>query len=189
MTATHTSTSHKTSGRKTSSHSSSAKSTTKRTAASKNDAIKLLTADHQEVKALFKDYNKLAEKEGPADERQALAQKICLLLKVHTTIEEEIFYPAAREAIDDADLLDEATVEHASAKDLIAQIEGMSPDEDLYDAKVKVLGEYIEHHVKEEETELFPEVKKSEADLAELGTEMATRKQALLSEMGVDALA
>lgn len=189
MTATHSSTSHKTTRKATSTSSGATKSTGRRTTASKNDAIKLLTADHKEVKALFKDYNKMAEKGADADERQALAQKICLMLKVHTTIEEEIFYPAAREAIGDEDLLDEAVVEHASAKDLIAQIEGMSPDEDLYDAKVKVLGEYIEHHVKEEEGELFPEVKKSDADLAELGAEMATRKQALLAKMGMDTAA
>ena len=176
MTATQTSSSQKTSR-------TSTRATSKRTAASKNDAIKLLVADHKEVKALFKDYNKKAEKGASAEVRQALAQKICLMLKVHTQIEEEIFYPAARVTIDDDPLLDEATVEHASAKDLIKQIERMSPDQDLYDAKVKVLGEYIEHHVKEEEEELFPEVKKSEADLAELGASMAARKKALLAKM------
>lgn len=174
MTATHTTTSHKTSARKTAA---------KRTTASRNDAIKLLVADHKEVKALFKAYNKKAEKGASADERQAMALKICGLLKVHTSIEEEIFYPAARATIDDDALLDEATVEHASAKDLITQIEGMSADEDLYDAKVKVLGEYIEHHVKEEEEELFPEVKKSDADLAELGADMAARKKVLMAKM------
>lgn len=179
MTATHPATSHKTSTRKTAA---------KRTATAKSDAIKLLTADHKEVKALFKKYNKMAEKGAGADDRQALAQQICMLLKVHTSIEEEILYPAARAAIDDDDLLDEAVVEHASAKDLIKQIERMSPDEDLYDAKVKVLGEYIEHHVKEEEEELFPEVRKSEADLAELGAAMATRKQALMAKMGMNAM-
>jgi hemerythrin superfamily protein len=187
MTATQSATSNKTSSRKTSSSRSTTKSTSKRSAASKNDAIKLLTADHKEVKALFKTYNKMAEKEASAEERQALAEQICAMLKVHTMIEEEIFYPAARANIHDVDLLDEAEVEHASAKDLISQIESMSPDEDLYDAKVKVLGEYIEHHVKEEEDELFPEVKKSDVDTAELGASMATRKQELMASMGLSA--
>ena len=146
----------------------------------KTDAIKLLTEDHKEVKKLFDEYKKLAEKQAPAQERQELATRICAMLTVHTTIEEELFYPLAREALgEDDDLIDEAAVEHASAKDLIAQIENSSPDEPLYDAKVTVLGEYIQHHVKEEEGELFPKVRKSELDLAVLGAEMAERKQAL----------
>ena len=102
---------------------------------------------------------------------------------MHATIEEELFYPAAREAEVDADLLDEAEVEHASAKELIAQIEAMSPDEDLYDAKVTVLGEYIDHHVKEEEGELFPKCRKSDMDLEGLGEALAARKQELTAEM------
>ena len=114
------------------------------------DAVDLLTDDHLEVGALFKQYEKLAKKEAPADQRRTLAQTICDMLKAHTTIEEEIFYPAARRAGLDADLLDEADIEHASAKDLIAQIEAGNPDGDHYDAKVKVLGEYITHHVVEE---------------------------------------
>ena len=149
-------------------------------ATEKTDAIKLLTEDHKEVKKLFDEYKKLCENEAPMDERQALATRICSMLTVHTTIEEELFYPLAREALgEEADLIDEATVEHASAKDLIAQIESSSPDEPLYDAKVTVLGEYIQHHVKEEEGEIFPKIKKTELDLAVLGTEMAERKQAL----------
>jgi hemerythrin superfamily protein len=149
-------------------------------ATEKTDAIKLLTEDHKEVRKLFDEYRKLSEKQAPADERQALATRICGMLTVHTTIEEELFYPLAREALGkEADLIDEATVEHASAKDLIAQIEGSSPDESLYDAKVTVLGEYIQHHVKEEEGEIFPKLRKTELDLAVLGTEMAQRKQAL----------
>ena len=87
--------------------------------------------------------------------------EICVTLTVHATIEEELFYPAAREAEVETDLLDEAEVEHASAKDLIAQIEGMGPDDELYDAKVTVLGEYIDHHVKEEEGEMFPKCRKA----------------------------
>jgi hemerythrin superfamily protein len=104
------------------------------------------------------------------------------MLTVHATIEEEIFYPAARAAEVDADLLDEADVEHASAKDLISQIESMSPDDDLYDAKVSVLGEYIDHHVQEEEGEMFPKCRKSEMDLAALAEALAERKSELMAE-------
>ena len=129
------------------------------------DAVDLLTDDHLEVGALFKQYEKLAKKEAPADQRRTLAQTICDMLKAHTTIEEEIFYPAARRAGIDADLLDEADIEHASAKELIAQIEGGNPDDDHYDAKVKVLGEYITHHVVEEHTEMFPKCRRSGMDL------------------------
>ena len=100
----------------------------------------------------------------------------------HTTIEEEVFYPAARRAGIDADLLDEADIEHASAKELIAQIEGGNPDGDHYDAKVKVLGEYITHHVVEEHTEMFPKCRRSDMDLVGLRGEMEARKMSLLSE-------
>ena len=111
------------------------------------------------------------------------------MLTVHATVEEEIFYPAAREALgEEEDLIDEADVEHATAKDLIAQIEGSSPAEDaLFDAKVKVLGEYIAHHVKEEEGEMFPKAKKGKLDAAALGLEIAARKDELMAEMGVEA--
>lgn len=157
---------------------------TKKTA---TDALKLLSEDHKEVKALFKDYEKLVKDEGDDDEKQDLALEICTMLTVHATIEEEIFYPAAREALgEDADLIDEADVEHASAKDLIAQIEASSPlDDDHFDAKVKVLSEYIDHHVKEEEGEMFTKLKKTELDLDSLGEELATRKEELLAEQGI----
>jgi hemerythrin superfamily protein len=145
------------------------------------NAIALLTADHKEVKQLFNEYDKLVEADAGDDDKQQLAQQICTMLTAHATAEEEIFYPAARSVLDEQDLLDEATVEHASAKDLIAQLEESSPGDDLYDAKVKVLGEYIEHHVKEEEGELFPKLKKSELDLEELGAQIEARKEELLT--------
>lgn len=151
------------------------------------DAIALLTADHREVKALFDKYDKLADTKAEASDRQALAETICDMLTVHATVEEEIFYPAARKAIQDDDLLDEAQVEHAAAKDLIAQIKDMEPDDGLYDAKVKVLGEQIDHHVEEEEGELFPEAKKSDMDLRELGARMLARKTQLMAEFGESA--
>jgi hemerythrin superfamily protein len=161
----------------------------KKTAAKKktNDAIALLTNDHKEVKQLFKEYEKLVKDEAEDEDKQALAEQICHLLTVHATIEEEIFYPAAREALEEQDLLDEAEVEHASAKDLIAQIQQMEPSEELYDAKVKVLGEYIDHHVQEEEGEMFPACKKSEMDLEALADELQERKEELLAETGEEA--
>ena len=149
------------------------------------DAIKLLTDDHKQVKGLFQKYSKLIETDADAhaDERQPLAEQTCVMLTVHAAIEEEIFYPAAREAEVDSDLLDEAEVKHASAKDLIAQIRAMSPEDDLCDAKVTVLGEYIDHHVKEEQDELFPRCVKSLMDPKAIDTELATRKQELMKEM------
>ena len=165
------------------------KSPATKSAASQDDAIALLSNDHKEVKALFKQYEKLAESEAEDDEKQAIAEQICQMLTGHATVEEEIFYPAAREALgEDEDLIDEADVEHATAKDLIAQLEGSSPAEDaLYDAKVKVLGEYIDHHVKEEEGEIFPKAKKAKLDTAALGLEIAARKEELMAEMDTEA--
>jgi len=147
------------------------------------DAIELLTNDHREVKALFKAYDKLVKADGDAGEKQAIALQICVMLTAHATAEEELFYPAARDVLgEDADLVDEADVEHASAKELIAQIEAGTPDDDLYDAKVKVLGEYIDHHVKEEEGEMFPKIRKSDLDLDALGEAIAERKAELMEE-------
>jgi hemerythrin HHE cation binding domain-containing protein len=143
------------------------------------DAVDLLTDDHLQVGALFKQYEKLARRAAPADQRRTLAQTICDMLKTHTAIEEEIFYPAARKAGIDADMLDEADVEHASAKDLIAQIESGNPDGDHYDAKVKVLGEYITHHVVEEHTEMFTKCRRSGMDLVGLRAELEERKMSL----------
>jgi hemerythrin superfamily protein len=152
------------------------------------DAVALLKADHKEVKGLFKAYQDLVDAEAESDERQQLAQRICGLLTVHATIEEELFYSPAREALgEDGDLVDEADVEHASAKQLIAEIEGSTPDDQHYDARVKVLGEYIEHHVSEEEGEMFPKVKKTDLDLDAIGEALAARKEELMQEKGLMA--
>jgi hemerythrin superfamily protein len=152
-------------------------------AATTPDALELLMADHKEVKGLFKAYDKLAEADGDSEEKQALALQICTMLTAHATVEEELVYPAAREALgEDEDLVDEADVEHACAKELIAQIEAGTPDDPLYDAKVKVLGEYIEHHVREEEGQMFPKLRKSDLDLEAMGEEVAARKAELLGE-------
>lgn len=128
------------------------------------------------MKKLFKKYEKLED----TQEKKMMAEEICMELTVHTEVEEEIFYPAVRMKIKDEDLMNEAEVEHASAKDLIAQIQGMDAEDPMYDAKVIVLGEYINHHVEEEEKEMFPKVKKAKMDLEELGERMKMRKQELM---------
>jgi hemerythrin superfamily protein len=147
------------------------------------DAIALLTADHREVSEMFEQFEQLGDRATSSKEK--LKDKICKALIAHTTIEEEIFYPAVRAAKveEGEDMVDEAIVEHASAKDLIKQLQEMQPDDDLYDAKVKVLSEQIEHHVQEEEKEMFPKAKKAGLDLLALGQEMALRKQELMSTL------
>lgn len=141
------------------------------------DATKLLRADHKLVSSLFAEY----EKTRSADKKKTLVSRICQELSVHAQVEEEIFYPAVKRALKDKELVPEATVEHASLKALIAQVEGVEPDGEMFDAKIKVLSEYVAHHVKEEQTEIFPKAKASKLDLLELGAEMATRKEELLA--------
>jgi hypothetical protein len=142
------------------------------------DAIALLKADHRKVEELFEKYEKTRSKKAD------IAQKICLELTIHTMIEEEIFYPACRQAGVEADMMDEANVEHDGAKMLIAELEAGSPDDDFYDAKVKVLSEEIKHHVKEEEQRggIFSQAREADIDLAELGGQMAARKKELLAQ-------
>ncbi len=144
-------------------------------------AIRLLKADHREVEAMFDEYEQL---ESDA-EKLALFNKIALALKVHTQIEEEILYPESRGEVED-DLLDEAYVEHDGAKKLIAEIEAMKPSEEFYDAKVKVLGEYIKHHVKEEEQPggVFAQAKQGDEDLEAMGERLEARKAELMEELG-----
>jgi hypothetical protein len=143
-------------------------------------AITLLKRDHREVEGWFDEYEQL-EDEG---EKVALFNQIALALKVHTTIEEEIFYPEERGEVED-DMLDEAYVEHDGAKKLIAEIEAMKPSDEYYDAKVKVLGEYIKHHVKEEEQPggIFAQAKKGDEDLEAMGERLKARKDELMSQM------
>jgi len=162
----------------TTARTSTATRTSERRRARPQDAIQLLRADHRKVQDLFDQF----EKSRGDDRKAKLAQEICTELKVHAQIEEEIFYPAAREALKEQDLIDEATVEHASAKELIAQIEQAQAGDELFDAKVTVLGEYIKHHVKEEHNELFPKLKKTKLDLKALGEQLAERKEALMAE-------
>lgn len=148
---------------------------------SKDSAITMLMADHAKVKKLFKEFEKLSKKDD--DGKVEIANQICMELIVHAKAEEEVFYPAARMAINDDDMLNEAEVEHDTAKDLIAQIQTMSPNDEMYDAKVTVLGEYIDHHVKEEETEMFPKVRKAKVDLSELGQQLKMKKEELMSKL------
>ena len=156
-----------------------------KSAADAKDAISILTEDHKKVKKMFTDFDKLMKSgDKKEEEKAALVEKICVELIVHTQIEEEIFYPAVRAAIDDEDLMDEADVEHAGAKDLIAQLVKMEPSDDHYDAKVTVLGENIDHHVKEEQDEMFPKAKKAKLDLDALGAKMLKRKHELQARSG-----
>jgi len=143
-------------------------------------AITLLKKDHREVEEMFDEYEQLDEE----SEKLALFKKIALALKVHTEIEEEIFYAGERGEVED-DMLDEAHVEHESAKKMIAEIEKMKPADEYYDAKVKVLGEYIRHHVKEEEQPggIFAQAKKGEEDLEQMGKQLQTRKQELMRQL------
>lgn len=150
---------------------SRAKSTSRRTP----NAITMLTEDHANVRKMFKQFEKMKDEAEDA-EKSELVTQICTELKLHTQLEEECFYPAAREALEEEALLDEAEVEHASAKELIAQLEKMTPGDALYDAKVTVLGEYVEHHVKEEEKEMFPKIRKAKLDLEELAEQMSEIK-------------
>jgi len=143
------------------------------------DALSLLKADHRNVKALFAQFKKLKRNGAPADEKEMLVRSICQELRVHTALEEEIFYPAVREQIDDDDLMDEALVEHSGAKEMIDQLEDASPQDDLYDAKVTVLSEEIDHHVKEEEGNMFKQIRRAKVDTAVLGEAMMAMKRQL----------
>lgn len=149
------------------------------------DAIAMLMDDHRKVKSLFRRFEKLKDQDISAAEKSAVVEQVCNELLIHATIEEEIFYPAVRDAIDDDDLMDEAEVEHASAHELIEQLKAMQPEDEQYDAKMIVLGEQIDHHIKEEEGNMFPQIKKSGLDTADLGAEMKERRQSLMEEMGL----
>ena len=144
------------------------------------DAIALLKADHRKVEGLFEKF----ESARSATRKKALAKEICTELWVHMTIEEEIFYPACKGGVQEDDM-DEAYVEHDGAKVLIAELLGSVPGKDFYDAKMKVLSEEIEHHVKDEETPgdgVFAQARKAGLDMVALGARMAARKKALLAQ-------
>jgi hemerythrin superfamily protein len=149
---------------------------------SPGDATALLTEDHRRVEKMFSEFQELVERKESNEAKAELAQRICTELMVHAMIEEEIFYPAVRRAIEETDLLDEAEVEHMSAKALIALIMTSKPGADQFEAKVKVLGEYIKHHVREEEGEMFPKARKA-IDNGAVGEKLAKRKTQLTEEL------
>jgi hypothetical protein len=157
------------------------KSTRKSASNSRRDAISLLKVDHRQVKGWFSAF----EKARSESRKQDLANKICAALKVHTRIEEEIFYPAFLEHAQEEDIHHEAVVEHDGAKKLIAEIEAAGPTDEYFDAKVTVLSEMIKHHVKEEEQPggMFAKARKSDMDLAELGKQLAARKRELMNSL------
>lgn len=162
---------------KAASKSSSKTASKSRSAPRQADAIALLRADHQRVSDLFDQF----EKTRSDTKKKTLVSQICTELTVHAQIEEEIFYPAVKAALRDKELVPEATVEHASVKDLIAQVRGVEPDGEMYDAKVKVMSEFVKHHVKEEQNEMFTKAKKTRLDLMALGEQLAARKEELMA--------
>jgi len=145
------------------------------------EATALLRADHKHVAALFAEY----EATKSVAKKKKLVAEICTELSVHAQVEEEIFYPAVQKASKDHELVPEAIVEHASLKDLIAQVEGKEPVGEMFDAKITVLSEYVKHHVKEEQNEMFPKAKATSLDMNALGAQMAARKLELLAARGV----
>jgi hemerythrin len=150
-----------------------------KTKAAPKEAIAILRADHKLVSELFAEVEKTRKQE----KKLKLVEQICQELTIHAQVEEEIFYPAVKEALDDDELVPEAQVEHASLKALISEIEGAEGDDEMYDARVKVLSEYVKHHVKEEQNEMFPKVKQSSLDLEELGAQIMQRKEELKEEL------
>jgi hemerythrin superfamily protein len=140
------------------------------------EATALLRADHKLVSGLFADY----EATNSTAKKRELVEKICTELSVHAQVEEEVFYPAVQEALEDHELVPEAVVEHATLKDLIAQVEGIEPEGEMFDARIKVLSEYVKHHVKEEQNEMFPKARSSNLDMRELGAQISERKAELM---------
>jgi len=149
------------------------------------DAIALLTHDHNKVKMLFEEFEKLKTAEDAEDEKLDIVQEICAELTIHAKIEEEIFYPATIETIGQLDIMDEAVVEHKGTREQIEQLVLMAPEEEYYDAKVTVLKEMVEHHIREEEGKMFPLLQKASIDLAALGQRLGQRKQELQMDMGM----
>lgn len=162
-----------------------ARATPIRSTDSPRDAVALLKSDHRQVEDLFSKFEAADD-----DELGTIAERVCQLLTVHAQIEEELLYPAAKEAFEgdeeNTELVLEAAIEHGTAKDLIAKIEAMTPHEEDYKATVKVLSEYIKHHVKEEEKELFPKLRQTDVDLKELGARLAERRMEMMEEMGIE---
>jgi hemerythrin-like domain-containing protein len=150
----------------------------------KNDIIEMLTDDHQRVKRAFRDAEKLAEQED-MESLEQLVRQTCAELQVHAQVEEDLLYPAVREAIKEPELVDEAEIEHASAKDLIAQLENMTGGDPKFAATFKVLGEYVKHHIKEEESEMFEQLNRTGIEWEPLLQEMQELRSQLMQEHGL----
>ena len=159
-------------------HATATKSPTPHQTSKATSATELLRADHKLVSSLFANYDKARL----TSKKKEIVTRICQELSVHAQVEEEIFYPAVKKALKDKELVPEATVEHATLKSLIEQVKDVEPDGEMFDAKIKVLCEYVEHHVKEEQNEMFPKANATKLDMVELGAEIAARKQALMTE-------
>lgn len=144
-----------------------------------HEAIALLDADHLRVHELFGRYRQLVRARAAAPERRALAEEICMELTIHAKLEEELFYPAVRELLQDDDLVDEAEEQHGSARDFIAAILVSQPEDELYDAKVAVLADYVERHVRQEREQVFNRLQASGLDLQSLAASLASRKEEL----------
>jgi selenocysteine-specific translation elongation factor len=147
------------------------------------DALGLLKADHDKVKALFREFDTLKGRDDEDRRKTELVDEICYELTMHSMLEEEIFYPVVRSAIDDDEMLDEADIEHAGARELIGQLEIMAPGDDHYDATVTVLGEEVAHHIEKEEGELFEAARNAGLDLEDLGEQLAARKEELEEDL------
>jgi iron-sulfur cluster repair protein YtfE (RIC family) len=147
-----------------------------------HDAIGLLTADHRKAQALFDEYERSS---GSPEEKFEIAKTVCGEVLIHMAIEEAIFYPAVRQYIRDDDLMNEAEVEHEGAKELIRQLGEIEPDDPIFDAKMTVLAEQVNHHVQEEELGMFPKVLLSEADIVALGKELLTAKNEMRTNLGL----
>ena len=151
------------------------------------DALDLLKADHDKVKSLFREFDDLRASDDEDERKGELVDEICYELTLHTMIEEEIFYPVLRSAIEDDDMMDEADVEHAGARELISQLEVMYPGDDHYDATVAVLGEEIAHHIDKEETDMFDAARRAGLDIDDLGEKLAARKEELDEDLSSPA--
>lgn len=158
------------------------RSNSRANATAREEVLDALKDDHKRAKKAFKTFQKLDSDED-SQKCAALVDQTCTELKLHTELEEEILYPTAREALAEADLVDEAEVEHATAKQLIEQLERMTPDDDKYRATFTVLGEYVQHHVKEEEGEMFPQLANAKVDWKDVQARMAQRREELATEL------
>jgi hemerythrin-like domain-containing protein len=153
-------------------------------AKARKEILEMLMGDHKRVKRAFRDGEKLTGQEDD-DGLEQIVRQTCAELTVHATLEEELFYPALRKEIRETDLLDEAEVEHTSAKTLIAELEQMDSSDPKFAATFKVLGEYVKHHIREEEGELFPLLGRTGVRWEALQQEMQRRREELMAENGL----